>query len=157
MSGIEADARGLLISCPNCGQRNRMVYERLGGIFRCGKCRQELRPPAETIDIGSGGVGFTIGRQLEAGNFIQLSISWPVLLDETCLMRLIVSQSCSCSCQIEDLHNLRSERALKFTRSAHRIFTGNAALAEQVGLPVARMLPLYNGRIPCQLIEYDLL
>jgi thioredoxin 2 len=53
MNGIEADARGLLISCPNCGQRNRMVFERLGSTFRCGKCRQELRPPAEPIDIGS--------------------------------------------------------------------------------------------------------
>jgi putative N6-adenine-specific DNA methylase len=36
------------------------------------------------------------------------------------------------------------------------VFTGNPALAEQVGLPVARTVPLFNGRIPCQLIEYEL-
>jgi thioredoxin 2 len=53
MSNIEVEQRGLLVSCPNCGQRNRMVYDRLGGIFRCGKCRRELPPPAEAIDIGS--------------------------------------------------------------------------------------------------------
>ncbi len=44
----------------------------------------------ETIDIGSGGVGFAIGRDLPEGSFIELSISWPVLLDDTCPMRLIV-------------------------------------------------------------------
>lgn len=53
MSDIEADQRGLLVRCPNCGQRNRMVYERLGGTFRCGKCRQELPPPGQPIDVNS--------------------------------------------------------------------------------------------------------
>src|SRR5690349_18987379 len=53
MNDIEADRRGLLVRCPNCGQRNRMLYERLGGTFRCGKCRQELRPPAQPIDVVS--------------------------------------------------------------------------------------------------------
>ena len=53
MSNIEADQRGLIVRCPSCGQRNRMVYERLGGPFRCSKCRQELPPPAEPIDIGN--------------------------------------------------------------------------------------------------------
>jgi len=53
MNDIEADARGLLINCPNCGQRNRLIFERLGSTFRCGQCRQELRPPAQPIDIGS--------------------------------------------------------------------------------------------------------
>jgi hypothetical protein len=45
----------------------------------------------QTIDLGSGGVGFEIGgRDLPAGSFIELSISWPVLLDASCPMRLIV-------------------------------------------------------------------
>lgn len=43
-----------------------------------------------TVDLGSGGVGFSIERELPAGSFIELSISWPVLLDATCPMRLIV-------------------------------------------------------------------
>ena len=53
MSNIEADQRGLIVRCPNCGQRNRMLYERLGGTFRCSKCHQELRAPAEPIDVNS--------------------------------------------------------------------------------------------------------
>jgi thioredoxin 2 len=53
MSATEADQRGLLLSCPNCGQRNRMKYEALGKTFRCGKCKTELSPPAEPVDVES--------------------------------------------------------------------------------------------------------
>ena len=34
-------------------QRNRLIYERLGQIFRCGKCHTELRPPGEPIEVKS--------------------------------------------------------------------------------------------------------
>ena len=44
---------------------------------------------SQTIDISSGGVAFEAGC-LKDGALVELSISWPVLLDETCLMRLIV-------------------------------------------------------------------
>ena len=53
MNPIEADHRGLLLTCPKCGQRNRMVYERLGQTFRCGKCHTELQPPQEPIELRS--------------------------------------------------------------------------------------------------------
>jgi thioredoxin 2 len=48
---LESDECGLLLTCPHCGERNRMRYEGLGQTFRCGKCQTELRPPAEPIDI----------------------------------------------------------------------------------------------------------
>jgi hypothetical protein len=51
MTNIEPDARGLVLVCPQCGQRNRLIYERLGRIFRCGKCHTELRPPGEPIEM----------------------------------------------------------------------------------------------------------
>ena len=51
MNTIEPDDRGLVLACPQCGQRNRLIYERLGQRFRCGKCRTELRPPAEPIEV----------------------------------------------------------------------------------------------------------
>jgi hypothetical protein len=44
----------------------------------------------ETIDMASGGVAFQIDHHLKVGAFVELSISWPVLLDATCAMRLIV-------------------------------------------------------------------
>ena len=44
----------------------------------------------ETIDMASGGVAFQIEHPLKVGAFVELSISWPVLLDNSCAMRLIV-------------------------------------------------------------------
>lgn len=43
-----------------------------------------------TLDMGSGGVSFLTQNQLPTGSFIELSISWPVLLEDSCPMRLIV-------------------------------------------------------------------
>src|ERR1051325_1096630 len=42
-----------------------------------------------TLDMGSGGVAFLTERPLPVGAFIELSISWPVLLEDSCPMRLI--------------------------------------------------------------------
>ena len=51
MNTIEPDDRGLVRVCPQCGQRNRLIYERLGSIFRCSKCRTELPPPTEPVEV----------------------------------------------------------------------------------------------------------
>ena len=56
MSKIEADERGLLVTCPVCGQRNRMRWEGLGQTFNCPKCRSGLQPPAAPIDITNEGM-----------------------------------------------------------------------------------------------------
>jgi thioredoxin 2 len=48
---IEPDERGLVLGCPKCGQRNRMVYERLGQKFRCAQCHTELSSPSEPIEV----------------------------------------------------------------------------------------------------------
>ena len=44
----------------------------------------------ETIDIGSGGVSFIVAEALRVGAFIELSVSWPVLLEANTRMRLVV-------------------------------------------------------------------
>jgi hypothetical protein len=49
----------------------------------------------ETIDMSSGGVAFRTAAASqttmpEAGRYIELSISWPALLDNNCPMRLVV-------------------------------------------------------------------
>jgi 23S rRNA (guanine2445-N2)-methyltransferase len=36
------------------------------------------------------------------------------------------------------------------------VFTGNAALADQIGLTPSEQVPLYNGKIPCRLLRFDL-
>src|ERR1700724_312975 len=53
MTTIKSDDRGLLLACPQCGQRNRLIYKRLGQIFHCGKWHAELRSPGEPIEMKS--------------------------------------------------------------------------------------------------------
>ena len=47
----ELDKRGILLNCPKCGRRNRMRYEGLGKVFRCGQCQCELESIGEPVDI----------------------------------------------------------------------------------------------------------
>ncbi|HEY4272232.1 MAG TPA: thioredoxin [Candidatus Udaeobacter sp.] len=53
MNNIETDQRGILITCPKCGRRNRLKYEGLGKVFRCGQCQTELQPLGEPVDVHS--------------------------------------------------------------------------------------------------------
>ncbi len=43
-----------------------------------------------TCNISSGGVAFECDAPLPEGSFVELSISWPALLNDACPMRLIV-------------------------------------------------------------------
>lgn len=45
---------------------------------------------ASTKDIGSGGVLLKTDQALRLGESIQVSIDWPVLLDERCPLRLVI-------------------------------------------------------------------
>ena len=53
MSTTEVDDRGVLVSCPKCGQRNRLKYDKLGRSGRCGKCGTALSSPGEPIYVAS--------------------------------------------------------------------------------------------------------
>jgi thioredoxin 2 len=48
MSAVATDARGLILTCPSCGARNRMTFDHIGRAHRCAKCRTELT--AEMFD-----------------------------------------------------------------------------------------------------------
>jgi len=73
----------------------------------------------QTIDIGSGGVLFHLERDLAEGTFIQLSVSWPVLLDDTCPMRLVIfgrvlrSTGQQCACSIDKYEFRTQARAIQ--------------------------------------------
>ena len=53
MASVELDERGIIVPCRACGQKNRLPYEHLADDVRCAKCKQEIAPPAEPIDITS--------------------------------------------------------------------------------------------------------
>ena len=44
----------------------------------------------KTIDMSSSGMALDIDQPLTPGAFMELSVGWPVLLDDTCPMRMIV-------------------------------------------------------------------
>src|SRR5882672_5050732 len=43
----------------------------------------------QSVNIGSGGVSLSLDRELLPGAFIELSMSWPILLNDACPMRFI--------------------------------------------------------------------
>lgn len=51
MSATELDDRGLIVSCPQCGQHNRLAYERLNQPPVCAKCHAKFPAPGEPIDV----------------------------------------------------------------------------------------------------------
>src|SRR5580704_17784706 len=53
MGEIELDDRGVVISCPTCGQKNRLAFERLADPVKCGRCKGQLPWPAVPIDVAS--------------------------------------------------------------------------------------------------------
>jgi thioredoxin 2 len=45
------DERGVVMTCPSCGRRNRLAYAALDKPTRCGQCKTPLSPPAVPIDV----------------------------------------------------------------------------------------------------------
>lgn len=56
MSDIQLDQHGILVTCPQCHKRNRLKYEGLRQVFKCGQCHSGLRPPEEPLDIETASV-----------------------------------------------------------------------------------------------------
>ncbi|HSN85163.1 MAG TPA: thioredoxin [Thermoanaerobaculia bacterium] len=48
-------SQGIVQTCPSCGQKNRVLFSRLGGEARCGQCRTALPPPSDPLAIDQGG------------------------------------------------------------------------------------------------------
>ena len=55
-SAFTADLKGIVATCPSCGQKNRVPYERLAAHGTCGKCEASLPLVAAPVDIPSTAV-----------------------------------------------------------------------------------------------------
>ena len=44
----------------------------------------------KTLNISSSGVSFTTSQALHVGSIVELSVSWPALLNNSCAMKLMV-------------------------------------------------------------------
>jgi thioredoxin 2 len=52
MSTMQLDQRGVIRACPSCGQRNRVAFN--ARQARCGRCKVDMPPAGEPIDIPDG-------------------------------------------------------------------------------------------------------
>jgi thioredoxin 2 len=50
---VELDDRGIVVACGSCGQKNRLMYDRLGDEVRCGQCKAAIALPGSPIEIRS--------------------------------------------------------------------------------------------------------
>jgi thioredoxin 2 len=53
MSHLRTDNRGVVVACASCGQNNRLLFDRLGEVTRCGRCQAALPAPVSPVDVGS--------------------------------------------------------------------------------------------------------
>jgi hypothetical protein len=92
----------------------------------------------ETINISGSGVLFTSNRSLKLGRLIELAISWPVLLNHECPLKLVArgrvvrnDEGCG-AIQIEH-HEFRTAAPLQIVEPAHRV----AGLQPFIGSPTS--------------------
>jgi thioredoxin 2 len=50
---LDVDEKGVIAACPNCGQKIRTAYARLGEGVRCVRCKTDIPAPGEPIEIPS--------------------------------------------------------------------------------------------------------
>jgi thioredoxin 2 len=53
MAALQLDDTGVITTCTNCGQKNRIAFDKLGHAARCGQCKQEVRAGAVPLEVGS--------------------------------------------------------------------------------------------------------
>jgi len=73
---VQSDERGLVLSCPQCGQGNRLAYERLGSGFRCGNCKTPLTVPAGPVTIPSANVFASLTSRSALPVLVDFWASW---------------------------------------------------------------------------------
>ena len=53
MAALEVDDRGVLVACPDCGQKNRVAFGRLDERVRCGQCKHDLAIGRVPLEVSS--------------------------------------------------------------------------------------------------------
>ena len=51
MAAGQLDARGVIATCPSCGQHNRLPYSALSKSIRCARCKTMLEAPGTPIEV----------------------------------------------------------------------------------------------------------
>ena len=87
-----------------------------------------------TVNISSGGVWFSTENMLTSGMPVELSLSWPVLLNDSCPMKLMIY-----GCVVRS-----NERGAAVAIERYEFRTSGARAFQQPVLPTANELRLSN-------------
>jgi thioredoxin 2 len=68
---LPTDARGAIVACPSCGQKNRVTFAHVARASRCGRCKATIPPPAVPLQTSS----------IEAFDELVSAATVPVLVD----------------------------------------------------------------------------
>jgi PilZ domain len=96
-----------------------------------------------TVNVGSGGAAFRLDHELVPGCLIELSISWPVLLDNTCAVRLVTygqlvrSRGGLCACTFEKYEFRTQARVQALPARTDTVFQRWADNVRKVNLRVS--------------------
>jgi thioredoxin 2 len=53
VTALAADDRGVIAACPECGQKNRLAYDKLNDAVRCAKCKAELPKAGAPVEVAT--------------------------------------------------------------------------------------------------------
>ena len=56
MASIPTDSKGLIVTCPSCGTKNRLHFDRLGHEHRCAHCKTAIPAPTSTVEVTSAAI-----------------------------------------------------------------------------------------------------
>ena len=56
MADAALDAKGIIVQCAECGQKNRLAFGALDRTTRCGKCHAAIQLPASPVAVPSSAV-----------------------------------------------------------------------------------------------------
>ena len=76
-----------------------------------------------SLDLSSGGIAFTSSAPLKIGSYLELSVSWPVMLNQSCPLKLVafgrvVRSDQNCTAVSLDRYEFRTAAAKAFQSTA---------------------------------------
>jgi thioredoxin 2 len=53
MAALDIDPQGIRVTCPSCGQKNRVAFDKVGHSAKCGQCKQPLDVTTVPLEVAT--------------------------------------------------------------------------------------------------------
>jgi thioredoxin 2 len=50
---LDIDQQGIRITCPSCGQKNRVAFDKLGHTAKCGQCKEPIDATTAPLEVAT--------------------------------------------------------------------------------------------------------